>query len=304
MPFWEGGTSSDVPKLRDRSIAHLFAKTEKIHLTTMNTILIIEDQAVLRGVLAKKLERSGYTVLQASDGPDGAKTALDHTPDLILLDVLLPRQDGFWVLETLKKDESLTHIPVIIISNSGQPVEVERALALGANDYLVKANFTPEEVLEKVERILGPRPMVTPFAATRDVATKSLSSPVLPRQPNTLAILVVEDDRLLRNLIVKMLTHEGLVTDAAVDGREALEKVAKSSYRLILLDLILPDLDGFEVLQRLKANPASSKIPVVICSNLGQEDEIARGKELGAVDYLIKANFTPDEIVSKIREIL
>ncbi|MBI4128346.1 MAG: response regulator transcription factor [Parcubacteria group bacterium] len=146
--------------------------------------------------------------------------------------------------------------------------------------------------------------MVTPFAATRDVATKSLSSPVLPRQPNTLAILVVEDDRLLRNLIVKMLTHEGLVTDAAVDGREALEKVAKSSYRLILLDLILPDLDGFEVLQRLKANPASSKIPVVICSNLGQEDEIARGKELGAVDYLIKANFTPDEIVSKIREIL
>lgn len=90
----------------------------------------------------------------------------------------------------------------------------------------------------------------------------------------------------------------------AVDGEEGIRKCKEENPDLIILDLVLPTLDGFEVLARIKADSKLAAIPVVILSNLGQKSEIERGMELGAVDYLVKANFTPSEIVKKITKIL
>ncbi len=117
-------------------------------------------------------------------------------------------------------------------------------------------------------------------------------------------ILVVEDDKFLRELISKKLKDEGYQLAQAVDGEEGAEKAKKVSPDLILLDLILPGIDGFEVLSRIKKDPTTSDIPVIILSNLGQKEEIEKGIKLGATDYLIKAHFTPGEIVEKIKEVL
>jgi DNA-binding response OmpR family regulator len=117
-------------------------------------------------------------------------------------------------------------------------------------------------------------------------------------------ILIVEDDKFLRELIVKKLKDEGYQTAEAVDGEEALEVVKKAFPDLILLDLILPGIDGFEVLKQIKAESSLSSIPVIILSNLGQQEEVDRGMKLGAADYLVKAHFTPGEIIEKIKNIL
>ena len=117
-------------------------------------------------------------------------------------------------------------------------------------------------------------------------------------------ILIVEDDKFLRELIVKKLEEEGYQTVEAVDGEEALETVKKTPSDLILLDLILPGVDGFEVLRQIKEEPSLASIPVIILSNLGQREEVERGLKLGAADYLIKAHFTPGEIIKKIKETL
>jgi DNA-binding response OmpR family regulator len=117
-------------------------------------------------------------------------------------------------------------------------------------------------------------------------------------------ILIVEDDRFLRELISKKLVKEGYDIAEAVDGEEGLKKVKEEKPDLILLDLILPGIEGFEVLSRIKQDPATSQIPVIILSNLGQKEDIDRGMELGATDYLIKAHFTPGEIIEKIRSVL
>lgn len=116
----------------------------------MKKILIIEDDVFLGEVLVKKLTTEGFKVVLEKDGVDGYKKIKFFNPDLILLDIILPNMNGYEILEAKQKDPSIVSIPVIIVSNSGQPVEISRALALGVKDYLVKAQFDPEEVLVKV----------------------------------------------------------------------------------------------------------------------------------------------------------
>ncbi|MCD6429171.1 response regulator [bacterium] len=117
-------------------------------------------------------------------------------------------------------------------------------------------------------------------------------------------ILIIEDDKFLRELIAKKLIKEGYEVDEAIDGEEGVKKVKEILPDVVLLDLILPGIDGFEVLKTIKEDDKTSTIPVVILSNLGQKDEVEKGLSLGAVDFLIKAHFTPEEIVEKIKSVL
>lgn len=117
-------------------------------------------------------------------------------------------------------------------------------------------------------------------------------------------VLIVEDDKFLRELIARKLLQEGYSVLEAIDGEEGLKKTKEEKPDLVLLDLILPGIDGFEVLARVKADSATSKIPVIILSNLGQKEDTERGFAGGAVDYLVKAHLTPGEIIEKIKSIL
>ena len=117
-------------------------------------------------------------------------------------------------------------------------------------------------------------------------------------------ILIVEDDKFLRELIVKKVTSAGNEVPEAIDGEEGVKKIEEEKPDLILLDLILPGIDGFEVLAQIKKKPELSQIPVIILSNLGQKEDIEKGLNLGATDYLIKAHFTPNEIIEKLKKIL
>ncbi len=117
-------------------------------------------------------------------------------------------------------------------------------------------------------------------------------------------ILIIEDDKFLRELIARKLENEGYTAVEALDGEEGVKKIEGEKPDLILLDLILPGIDGFEVLTRVKQNPALASIPVIILSNLGQKEEIEKGLKLGAIDYLVKAHFTPGEIIEKIKNAL
>jgi len=114
-------------------------------------ILVIEDDKFLRKVINKKLSREGYEVIEAVDGEKGLKAIKEEKPDLILLDIILPEMDGFEVLAEIKEDPVLSQIPVIILSNLGEKKEVEKGLKMGAKDYLIKAHFTPGEIMDKIE---------------------------------------------------------------------------------------------------------------------------------------------------------
>lgn len=117
-------------------------------------------------------------------------------------------------------------------------------------------------------------------------------------------MLIVEDDEFLRSLNAKRLETEGFKVVVAVDGQNAIDLIPKEMPNLIFLDLLLPGVDGFEVLKKIKADEKTKAIPVIVFSNLGQKEDIEKAHALGANDFLVKANFTLDDVVTKIKEIL
>jgi len=121
----------------------------------MKKVLIIEDEAIIADLLSKKLVQEGYDVAITRDGEEGLEYLKSSKPDIILLDIVMPKKSGYEVLEKVNEDEELKKIPVIVISNSGQPVELDKAKKLGAKDWLIKTEFDPKEVLDKVRKQIG-----------------------------------------------------------------------------------------------------------------------------------------------------
>jgi DNA-binding response OmpR family regulator len=115
-------------------------------------ILIIEDEEIILNLLQKKLSQEGYEISVAKDGQEGLRLMKEVKPDLILLDIVMPKIGGFEVMEEMQKEDELKNIPVIVVSNSGQPVEIDKARALGAKDWLIKTEFDPKEVIGKVKK--------------------------------------------------------------------------------------------------------------------------------------------------------
>ena len=241
-------------------------------------IFIVEDDTVLRNVLSEKLSKSGYAVEEAEDGEVALqKLRGGLRPDLMLLDILMPKKNGMEVMEEMNADPTLKSIPIMIISNSGQPVEIERAKKLGAKDFLIKAVFDPAEVLEKIKALLQERKQ---------------------------GVLVIEDDKFLRELFIRKLLANGLTVENAIDAKGAFEILEHWKPDIVLLDLILPDIDGFEILARLKKDERFSAIPVIILSNLGEQKDIDRAMSLGAQEFMVKVNFNLEEIAFHVQKVL
>lgn len=271
----------------------------------MAKILIIEDEEILLDILHKKLKNKGYEVIIAKDGDLGLKAVEADRPDMILLDMVMPKKDGYEVLEELKQKNS--KIPVMIISNSRQVVDLERAKELGACDYIVKAELNPDEIIEKISKCLM---TIDEKKINTNIASDNTEKPLEPNEKDAgekkTIILVAEDDPFLRELCSKKLERMGYNVVTAMDGVEAYEKIIKTKPTLVLLDVIMPGMEGFEVLKRVRGNIDTNlaKTPIVILSNLGQDDDKKKGIELGANDYLVKSDNTIDQIIKKIEHYL
>lgn len=244
-------------------------------------ILIVEDEKVLGDLLSKRLKKEQYDVTWVEDGEQGLSTMRSWRPDLILLDIVMPKKNGYEVLIEKFNDESIKNIPVIVISNSGQPVEIEKIVALGVKDYLVKANFSTEEVLAKVVQYLA------------DSAHGA-------SHHDNVHVLLVEDDPFLSSLAANYLRKSGYEIRIAQDGVAALAAVDKAVPTIVLLDLIMPQMSGFEVLKKFKEDPRMADVPVIVLSNLGQESDMEQARALGAIDFLVKARFNLSDIAQKI----
>jgi len=124
-------------------------------------IYLIEDDSFISNMYQTKLRNAGYTVDVAGDGEVAWNRLQEEPrPDLVLLDVVLPKKDGFEILEDLRKNEKTKDLSVILLTNLGQKPDVERGIKLGADDYIIKAHYTPSEVIEKIEKVLGRKKLV------------------------------------------------------------------------------------------------------------------------------------------------
>jgi DNA-binding response OmpR family regulator len=249
-------------------------------------ILLIEDDETLGAALMKKLIEGGYAATWEKNGTDGLRRFKLLQPHLLLLDLSLPGLSGEDILDVAGKDEDLSRIPVIVISNSGLQSDIDRLRGMGAKDYLVKADFHPTDIVSRVGKVLSP-----------EVQEKE--------RKQRYTIFIVEDDQILGSLAVTKFTKAGYDVIRASDGKECLALLSSGKTPdLILLDIIMPEVNGFDVLRAMKRESKLMNIPVVIFSNYAQDQDLDTARSLGAVDFLVKSKMTLKEVVDRVGEIL
>ncbi|HEV8598928.1 MAG TPA: GAF domain-containing protein [Gemmatimonadales bacterium] len=238
------------------------------------TVLVIDDDPAARAITRRVLSREGYGVVEAADGESGLRLARELAPQLITLDILMPGMDGWAVLAGLKADPALAGIPVIL-----QTILEDRNLgfALGASEYL-----------------------------TKPIDRKRLASLVKRYVPSPAAgpVLVVEDDAGTRALLGKALGKAGWRVSEAENGRVALEQMQRTQPALILLDLMMPEMDGFEFLDALRRQQPRRDVPVVVITakTLTEED---RRRLNGGVERVVQKNALDAEaLLAEVRAVV
>ena len=239
------------------------------------TILVAEDNEQAAQLLGIYLTEAGYQVEYATDGEEAIEKAAEIHPFAITLDILLPKKDGWQVLREMKTKPNLQLIPVIIVS-----VTEERQLAfgLGAVDHLVKP-------------------------IDKETLLASLQSLKLPSRDGAPRILVVDDDPQTVRLLSTVLTNDGYEVLKVYGGSEAIETAISQSPDLIILDMMMPQVDGFQVVRHLTGDPRTCDIPIIICTALDLTDE-DRDRLNGQIQSVIqKTGNVKEELLATIKRI-
>jgi PAS domain S-box-containing protein len=241
---------------------------------TKGTVLVIDDDPSARDLTRRILTKEGYDILEAPDGETGLRIASEQHPDLITLDVLMPGLDGWAVLTRLKANPDLATIPVVLLS-----VVEDRNMgfALGATEYLTKP----------IDR----KRLVT---ILKDYVPSDGGAPVL----------VVEDDEPTRTLLRRALQKEGRKVMEAENGRIALNRIADQRPSLILLDLMMPDMDGFEFLDALREDHDRRGIPVIVITAKTLTEEDRQRLNGGVQSVVQKRTLDQDELLAQVRALV
>jgi adenylate cyclase len=237
-------------------------------------VLVIDDDATARELLADQLKAEGFSVVTASGGLEGLKLAKELRPRVITLDVIMADLDGWSVLAALRQDSELAEIPVIMVTIVDQQ---HRAVALGAAGYLTKPIDR-----ERLHR------MVEHFRA--------------PAQPTR--VLLVEDDAFQRERMRAWLESQRWIVQEAANGREALDRLHQGKPDLILLDLMMPEMDGFQVVATLQKDPGWRDIPVIVITALDLDANARERLNSGVQSVLLKETFRPAELVERVRRLV
>jgi hypothetical protein len=240
-------------------------------------VLVIDDDPGAQELITHFLNKEGFHTVTASSGIKGLRMARDLHPDVITLDVMMPDMDGWTVLSDIKSDPKLMDIPVVILTILDKK---QMGFALGASDYLTKP-IDREHLLRTLRRY------------DRESTTKALKEAY---------VLVVEDDDSARRMLRRTLQLAAWKVMEAADGYEALEKVAEQEPALILLDLMMPKMDGFTFIAELRKNPEWRDIPIVVIT-AKDLDKDERERLKGTVEQILqKGGYRRDELLREVRD--
>lgn len=239
---------------------------------TNTSILIVDDEEANRDILSRRLLREGYTVEYAADGHQALNMLEVERYDLILLDIMMPGMDGYQVLLNIKNDSRLHDTAVIMFSAIDDKSSADRCQTLGAYDYIVKPCEFP---------LLKARMWRCLFELKLSRQIDGVEHP--PR-----GILIVEDDAFNRDLLTRRVRKLGHTPLVAASGGEALALLEQRVVDLILLDIMMPSMDGCALLQAVRARPVWRDVPVIMVSALGDNANLERCKNLGADDFVVK----------------
>ena len=273
------GTTFSMRLPADRpGVAHAVAvptavtPAEHIPPARTNRVLVIDDDATVRDLMRRYLSREGFDVVTAAGGREGLEFARELHPSVITLDVFMPDMDGWSVLQAIKQDADLRRIPVVMMTISD---EKQKGITLGASGYLTKP-VDRAQLAQLLDRF----------------------KTAMPRA------LVVEDNLTDRDMMRRLLVGEGWEVIVASNGREALDRLKSEHPNLILLDLMMPEMDGFEFLAEFRKTPKFASTPVIVVTAADLSLEDRRRLDGGVEQILQKAAPSREDFLRQIRDLI
>ena len=249
-------------------------------------ILVIDDDVSSLELLEDRLKASGYDVITASDGEMGLAMAQDHKPDLVIMDILLPRMNGFQLCQRIKADPALASVPIMMLTAVYvDEVDKEKGLQVGAERYLMKADvymskpFLSDRLLDNVRVLLGER-------RPEELILKE-------------KVLVIDDDPAILELLQVRLEAKGYEVITTLDGEKGLKMIASEKPNVVILDIQLPRMSGIDVLTKIRED--KPHLPVVMITAYGSEKIAIESMRRGANDYITKP-IDHKELSMRIRE--
>jgi CheY-like chemotaxis protein len=239
-------------------------------------ILVIDDDPDAAYILQESLSQNEFAVLSAPDGHAGLQLARDRQPDAILLDILMPETDGWQVLNDLKSDKTTVDIPVVLLT-----IVDKKALGfkLGAAAYLLKP-LDPAAVLDALRRVIGEH-----------------------EHPHK-KVLVVDDDPHIAEMLRQTLPENEFALDSAEDGVAGLRAIEARRPDVVLLDLMMPKLDGFGVIETMRSDPNLRSIPIIVISAKELTDAESKSLRDSVAFVMKKQGFDSDMLIEEIHSVL
>ncbi len=259
-------------------MSQAFSRDEKI--------LLITADPSFSDKLVSALKKAEYaSITSVTETGKGLKAIYDTLPHLVLIDVTM--QDAYDILKGKQAEPLLAKIPVFLLSTQGTPINMNDVPSGSVNEFIMALHADPEAVIAKIEHQFGHDPIVPPGS----LATAS----------NKIKLLWVEDDKMIGTILAKTLVAAGFDLFHAKNGEEALQALKSITPEVIAVDLILPGMSGFDILEQVNKEEKLRDIPKMILSNLSKPADIEKARNLGATKFLVKATTSLDQIVAEIK---
>jgi two-component system cell cycle sensor histidine kinase PleC len=255
---------------------------------TSPTILLVDDDPVFRSLAQDTLSDSGLSVIEAIDGFEACRRCVELRPALLVVDVMMPNMDGLALCRELRARDATRHVPILMVSGLDDRAALAEAYEAGATDFITK----PIEWGSFPHRVRYMLHNANILAAPNDEPEETVEpagdEPTTPDATQARSILIVDDDPVVRALTRESLEDEGYELAEAEDGSAAYEACQRTAPEIIICDVVMPGMDGFELCRRLRQRPETASIPILMATGLDDYQSIAAAFDAGATDFIAK----------------
>lgn len=265
----------------------------------MTNIIIVEDDPMISEIYQKKFSDSGFHVMVAESGDQALALAKKEKVDVVLLDLIMPKMNGFEVIEALRSGDYDKNIKIIIFSNLNQKEDHDKAMKLGANGFILKADYTPSALVKEVERLMNQYGEVE-----RNELLMRGDKSVINKMTAGKRVLIIEDENIFIEMFGDKLKQDGYEVEAANNGAWGLKEAMAKNFDIFVIDMVMPAMNGDEIVAKLKQEEATKNVPIIVLSASVDQEVEKKVMALGADAFYVKTQIIPSQLSKKVAELL
>lgn len=269
----------------------------------MTKIAIVEDDPMISEIYQKKFSQSEFEVFAVESGDQLLNLAKKENLDVVLLDLIMPKMDGFEVIKNLRNGNYSPKTKIIVFSNLSQKEDREKALKLGANGFITKSDYTPTEMVKEITRLMNQ-------FREEEKNEKRMSGEMDEEFHKEIQangkkkILMIEDEEIFLEMFGEKLRQEGYSVSLAKNGAWGIKEALKEKYDLFIIDMVMPAMTGEEIVAKFKMEDSTRDVPIIVLSASVEDNAARKVKEMGVNAFFVKTQLIPSELAKKVGELL